>query len=146
MINGPSDTSTKYVNPTAIPRGAGKTLSSDSPMNNATNLFNNPDIVIVEDISLSGSEGESLEENNFIFYDNDVEIFQNEEDIIPDNLSNTGLSHLNAPSNLSILLNSFQIESNSSQNGDGIITYSATLTFDDVPSATGYDYIVNAGL
>jgi hypothetical protein len=145
MVNGPSDISTKYVNPTSIPRGAGRTVSSDSPMNNASNLFNDPSIVVVDESSLASEDGEILEENGLIFYDNDIEMLQDESSIIPDNLSSTGLSHLSSPSNLSILLNSFQIESNSSINGDGTITYSATLTFDDIIGATGYEYLINAG-
>jgi hypothetical protein len=145
MVDGPSNVSTKYVNPSSIPRGAGRAISSDSPLNNATNLFNDPTIKVVDESSISSVDDNGTEEDGLVFYDNSVEMVQDEEDIIPDNLSNTGLSHLSTPGSLSILQNSFQIESNSSTSGDGIITYSATLTFDDIPSATGYEYLINAG-
>jgi hypothetical protein len=145
MVDGPSNVSTKYVNPSSIPRGAGKVISSDSPLNNATNLFNDPSIKIIDQTSISSVDDDGIEEDSLVFYDNELDIIQDEEDILPDNLSNTGLTHLGTPENLSILQNSFQIESNSSTSGDGTITYSATLTFDDIPSATGYEYLINAG-
>jgi hypothetical protein len=145
MVDGPSDISTKYVNPSSIPRGSGRAISSDSPMNNATNLFNDPSIKIIDETSVSSIDDEIIEEDSLLFYDNDIDMEQDEEDILPDNLSNTGLSHLGTPTNLSILQNSFQIESNSSTNGDGTINYLATLTFDDIPGATGYEYLINAG-
>jgi len=145
MVDGPSDISTKYVNPSSIPRGSGRAISSDSPMNNATNLFNDPSIKIIDETSVSSIDDEAIEEDSLLFYDNDVDMEQDEEDILPDNLSNTGLSHLGTPTNLSILQNSFQIESNSSTSGDGTINYLATLTFDDIPGATGYEYLINAG-
>lgn len=145
MIDSPSDISTKYVNPSSIPRGTGKVISSDSPENNATNLFNDPTIKVVDVESISSADETNVEEYDLVFYENDPEMLSINQEPIPDNLSHTGMSYLQAPTNLSISSDSFQIESNSSTSGDGTITYSATLTFDDIVGAIEYEYIVNAG-
>lgn len=144
MANFSSDSSTKYVNPTSIPNPLNQTILSTDPRNNTLYLLQNPSTIVIqeEELPLSGENYPS--EDSFAYMSESVEPILLDIYDVPQDTTFTGKAILDAPSNLSVNSNSFQIESNSSVNGDGTVTYSATLTFDDVVGASGYEYIINA--
>jgi hypothetical protein len=144
MSNFSSDSSTKYVNPTSVPNSLSQTILSTDPRNNTLYLLQNPLTVVIEQEELPLNEENYPSEDSYAYMSESVEPAFAENYESPEDLTFTGKAILSSPSNLLINSNTFQIESNSSVNGDGTVTYAATLTFDDVAGASGYEYIINA--
>jgi hypothetical protein len=144
MIERPSDLVTRYTNPNSIPKGARNIITSTDPRNNTMYLLLNPDTIVVDEGSLPNQpvDNESALDNTFY-----QESFSPEYDEYvgsPEELVASGQAILDVPNNLAISTENFVIEDNDSINGDGTVNYLATLSFDDVPGASGYEYIINA--
>jgi hypothetical protein len=146
MSNGdrPANSVSKYTNPTSVPFLTKIKISPTDPRNNALSLRQNPLLEVGEEPNIF------VGDTPFDFPD--LENYSNEnlststvyDYATPTDLTFPGKQILPTPENLLVKSDSFIIESENSIDGDGSIHFLATLTFDEIPGASGYDYIINA--
>jgi hypothetical protein len=138
MSDFPNNSSTSG-NPTYTVDRRKKRIGSTDPRNNAlNNLYS--DTFIIDDSDTSLRVPDLTIEDISTFTLDDIQ------ETLPEhnNLSPTGVSIFSAPENLSIDTTTFRVESSESVSGDGNIYFTATLNFDDILGAAGYEYIINA--
>jgi hypothetical protein len=144
MIERPSDISTRYTNPNSISRGARNIITTTDPRNNALYLLLYPDTVVVDEESLPNQPVDEDLATESTFYQEGLSPEYDAYTATPNNLVMAGQAILDTPENLSVSSDSFIIEDETSSSSDGTISYLATLTFDDVPGASNYEYIIGA--
>lgn len=123
--------SERYINPNRVNTSRPIRIFSTDPRNNPAFLKENPFTTII-DIDNS----RQLDVDNEIGYSSDPDPFQFPENpiVLPPDGGTDGPSQLPPPTGLSI--DSFELKIS----GDGTIYYIATLSFNDVDNASGYEY------
>jgi hypothetical protein len=140
----PADSVSKYTNPTSVPIATKIKISPTDPRNNALSLRQNPLLEVGEDPNIFVGDTPFNFPNLENYSNENLSTSTVYDYATPVDLTFPGKQILPTPENLLIKSDSFIIENETSVNSDGSINFVGTLTFDDIPGASGYDYIINA--
>lgn len=142
-------TTTRGPHPSTVHKKKKRKIKSNDPRNSqhAQQLLDEDFIVVEEDTTIIAKESVTL--GDIFSEDFDPTAMVSDDDFvpiiaIPDNVMTiSSQALLEAPVNLSVDPNAFQIE-DSSAGSDGSVRFIASLYFDDVEGADSYDYVITA--
>lgn len=129
--------SERWVNPRMVPKPEFIRIYSNDPRNNKIFLRKNPNTVVIPVKAKTSPSATDPTVDDGVDYGSSTSAPYT--DPTTENAYPLPPLTISIPTNLSV--SNFELKQNS---GDGTVFYTANLSFDDVITATGYDYIINA--